>query len=179
MNAKRAGALFLVPVGAALALYCAERPPPRAGGEFFGVAQFAPLPNAGAANVAEATRASGSSGVHYPGETSAPPPVPPPEGQGNSVRLQKQIVVDQFGYTPNLAKVAVLARREIGWNTGEPYQPGKVLEVKKWSDGTTVFKGPATPWNRGTGIRICLYLHHPMTVTYIPDDHQRAALALV
>jgi len=147
MNARRAAALSLVPIGAALALYCAERPPPRAGADFFGTTQFVPPPTASALELAP--QSHGSSGVHYPAETSAPAPVPPPEGQGNAVRLQKQIVIDQFGYQPAMSKVAVLARRELGWNTGEPYEPGKVLELKKWADGSTVFKGPTVPWKDG------------------------------
>lgn len=146
MTVRRASVIALVSL-AALAVYCAEKPPVRPGGAFFGTGEFAPLPRQSA--FAEAPRSPGSSGVHYPAETSVPPPVPLPEGQGSAVRLQRHIVVDQFGYQPGLAKVAVLARRELGWNTGEPYEPGKQLEVKKWTDGSTVFKGPAVAWKDG------------------------------
>jgi hypothetical protein len=138
--------IALVALGA-LAVYCAEKPPTRPGAAFFGTGEPAPVPRETAP--ADVPRLHGSSGVHYPAETSAPPPVPPPEGQGSAVRLQRQIVVDQFGYLPAMTKVAVLAQAELGWNMGEPYQPGKVLALKKWADGATVFQGPAVPWKDG------------------------------
>jgi hypothetical protein len=87
--------------------------------------------------------------VPYPAEAKGPPPVAPPEGQGLSVKLQKYIVVDQFGYRPSLVKIAVLVDPELGWNAADAYQPGPELELRKWSDGSVVFKGPITRWNQG------------------------------
>ncbi|MGC4090903.1 MAG: glycoside hydrolase family 9 protein [Polyangiaceae bacterium] len=75
--------------------------------------------------------------------------MPPPDGQGLSVKLQKYIVVDQFGYRTKQAKVAVLADPEKGWNADESYVPGAELEVRKWADGKTAWKGNVAPWNSG------------------------------
>lgn len=85
----------------------------------------------------------------YPAEPKGPPPVAPPEGQGLSVKLQKYIVVDQFGYQPALAKVAVLVDPEVGWNAADSYTPGSELEVRKWGDGSKVLSGPVRVWNGG------------------------------
>jgi hypothetical protein len=85
----------------------------------------------------------------YPAEPKGPPPIPPPEGQGLSVKHQRYIVVDQFGYRTRDAKVAVLVDPVNGWNANDEYQPGPELEVRKWSDGSVFQRGPSTPWNGG------------------------------
>ncbi|HEX6274355.1 MAG TPA: glycoside hydrolase family 9 protein [Polyangiaceae bacterium] len=85
----------------------------------------------------------------YPAEPKGPPPIPPPEGQGLSVKHQKYIVVDQFGYRTRDAKVAVLVDPVNGWNANDEYQPGPELEVRKWADGSIFQRGPSTAWNGG------------------------------
>jgi len=145
----------LVVASGALALCCADVPPPRASGPFFGPTLATEDPVAkgtGGASTTSARRGAAQPdgpGVPYPAEPKAPPPVPPPVGQGNSVKLQKYIVVDQFGYPPALAKVAVLVDPQRGWNAADSYTPGDTLELKKWSDGSTVFKGAVSAWKGG------------------------------
>jgi hypothetical protein len=85
----------------------------------------------------------------YPAEPKGPPPIPPPDGQGLSVKVQKYIVVDQFGYRTRMSKVAVLVDPVAGWNAADEYTPGNELEVRQWSDGAVVHKGPSAPWNKG------------------------------
>jgi endoglucanase len=85
----------------------------------------------------------------YPAEPKAPPPVPPPAGQGLAVKLQRYISVDQFGYRPDMTKVAVLADPELGWNAADSYKPEGNFEVRRWSDGSIAFSGRVTPWNEG------------------------------
>lgn len=87
--------------------------------------------------------------VAYPAEPTAPPPVKPPSGQGLSVKLQKYIVVDQFGYRPALTKVAVLVDPVRGWNAADEYVPGQELEVRRWKDGSVAFTGKPSVWNDG------------------------------
>ena len=147
MSPRRFAALVGVSLGAALAVYCAARPPTRPGEAFYGPGRDEP--SADAASDVPPQHSSGSAGVHYPAEPTAPPPVPPPPGQGNSVKPRRQIVVDQFGYRPSLAKVAILVTRDSGWNTGESYEPGTAFEVRRWSDGGVVFKGVASAWQGG------------------------------
>ncbi|HWA78554.1 MAG TPA: glycoside hydrolase family 9 protein [Polyangiaceae bacterium] len=112
-----------------------------------------PLPcaagGAPAANTVATATAAAPKPVPYPAEAKGPPPVGLPEGQGLAVKLQKYIVVDQFGYRPSLAKVAVLVDPELGWNAADSYTPGPELEVRKWSDGSRVFAGPIQTWNGG------------------------------
>jgi endoglucanase len=108
-----------------------------------------PAPPAASAALAQNAAAPAVSPTVYPAEPKGPPPVPPPDGQGSSVKLQKYIVVDQFGYRTRGAKVAVLVDPVNGWNANDAYQPGPELEVKKWSDGSVVQRGPSTPWNGG------------------------------
>ncbi len=85
----------------------------------------------------------------YPATPTAPPPVTPPPGKGLGVKVQRYIVVDQFGYRPDMRKVAVLVDPRRGWNAGDSYSPGKRLELRRWSDGELVFSDSITPWNGG------------------------------
>ncbi|MEI9941344.1 MAG: glycoside hydrolase family 9 protein [Pseudomonadota bacterium] len=149
MNRRRLLPLVLLPLTGSLVLYCAEKPPVRPGDAFFGPTQLIAPAETSSDSTASSSKSGGSSGIPYPAQPTAPPPVPPPEGQGNSVKLDPQMVIDQFGYRPTLAKVAVLVKREVGWASGENLGFGATLEVRKWSNGTTVFKGPRVAWRGG------------------------------
>ncbi len=144
-------ALALLSATCVLGLCCAELPPARKSGDFFGPSAPAqdPTPNKQATPNAARAKTATRAGPAYPAMPTAAAPVPPPAGQGNAVRLQKYIVVDQFGYRPADGKVAVLVDPELGWNAGDHYVPGRTLSVKKWFDGSTVFSGPSTPWQAG------------------------------
>ncbi|MCW5940928.1 MAG: glycoside hydrolase family 9 protein [Fimbriimonadaceae bacterium] len=60
-----------------------------------------------------------------------------------------RIHVDQFGYLPGQSKVAVITDPVTGYNAGDAYTPGNVLEVKRRKDGKTVLRGPAKAWKAG------------------------------
>jgi len=94
-------------------------------------------------------QASGTGTSTYPAKPTAPPPVPPPPGQALDLQLQRYIVVDQFGYLPNMKKVAVLVDPVNGWNGDEAYQPSEQLELRAWADKRLVFSGPISMWNGG------------------------------
>lgn len=85
----------------------------------------------------------------YPTPSVGPPPVPPPPGEGLDHPHQRYIVVDQFGYRPDAAKVAILVNPERGWNAADIYEPGPMLEVRRWADGAVVFQGAPKPWSGG------------------------------
>jgi hypothetical protein len=85
----------------------------------------------------------------YPASPKAPPPVAPPDGEGKGVAFQKYIVVDQFGYRPDMNKVAVLVNPEVGWNARDSYTPSPELEVRSWADGSVKYRGPVVVWNGG------------------------------
>src|SRR5688572_16598835 len=67
------------------------------------------------------TSASEHASPPYPATPTAPPPVTPPAGKGLGVKVQRYIVVDQFGYRPDMRKVAVLVDPREGWNAGDSY----------------------------------------------------------
>jgi len=148
MRAKYLAITALLASSGVLVLCCAETPPPRSSGPFFGPQRATEVPDPGS-NSAAASPGHVSTGPRYPVEPKAPAPVAPPDGQGNSVKLQKYVVLDQFGYRPAQSKVAILIDPEVGWNAADSYLPGRTLEVKKWSDGRTVFQGPVSAFKGG------------------------------
>lgn len=60
-----------------------------------------------------------------------------------------RIAVDQFGYMPDMAKVAVISDPQVGFNAAESYSPGTTLEVRTWGSNTVVFSGTPAAWNSG------------------------------
>lgn len=59
-----------------------------------------------------------------------------------------RICVDQFGYLPDSAKVAVISDPQKGYNAGDHYTPGSRLLVRT-RDGRVVFSGSPTVWKGG------------------------------
>ncbi len=60
-----------------------------------------------------------------------------------------QITVDQFGWLPRSAKVAVFAEPVLGQNAGVAYHPGPSFEVRRQADSAVVFRGKLKAWNEG------------------------------
>jgi endoglucanase len=96
-----------------------------------------------------ATLSPAASSAEYPATPQRPPPVPAPEGQGTAVKLQRYIALDQFGYRPEMTKIAVLVDPELGWNAADSYQPEGEFEVRRWADGGVAFSARVTAWNEG------------------------------
>ncbi|MEM1125422.1 MAG: glycoside hydrolase family 9 protein [Bacteroidota bacterium] len=59
------------------------------------------------------------------------------------------IVVDQFGYLPDAAKVAVIVDPQLGHNAAESFEPGTAYELRRWSDGAVVYTGDLVAWDNG------------------------------
>ena len=59
------------------------------------------------------------------------------------------IKVDQFGYPPVGAKVAVITNPVQGYNAPDPFIPSADFEVRRWSDDSVAFRGPVVPWSGG------------------------------
>jgi endoglucanase len=136
----------------ALVAACSERPPRAvypaevpSGGDPDAAASEGEAP----AGDPEADAADVSGTSTYPATPRAAPPVLPPVGQGLKVPLQRYIIVDQFGYRSKMAKVAILADPVRGWNEGDRYHPGAMLEVRQWSDAKVVWQGAPVAWNAG------------------------------
>ena len=60
-----------------------------------------------------------------------------------------RIAVDQFGYAPDMTKVAVISDPQQGFNMDESYTPGTTLEVRTWGSNTVVYSGAPVAWNGG------------------------------
>jgi endoglucanase len=67
-----------------------------------------------------------------------------------SVKFNRHILVDQFGYRPADAKMAVIRDPEQGYDSGDRFVPGEVYQVRGSGDGRVVFQGRPVAWNHGT-----------------------------
>jgi hypothetical protein len=65
-------------------------------------------------------------------------------------QVTARIIIDQFGYLPEMVKVAIISDPQQGFNEAEAYLPGTMLEVRKFSDNELVFSGAVTAWKNGT-----------------------------
>ncbi len=63
--------------------------------------------------------------------------------------------VDQFGYLPFEAKVAVISQAVEGAFSPDSFQPGSTLQVQVWSTGEVVFSGAPVVWNGGEVDPLC------------------------
>lgn len=63
--------------------------------------------------------------------------------------IDYHLKVDQFGYLPDAAKIAVIADPQVGFNAAETYTPGATLELRRASDNTSVFSAAPTSWKNG------------------------------
>ena len=70
-------------------------------------------------------------------------------GSQVSEELAPKIVVDQFGYLPELQKRAIIRSPEIGYDSGESFTPGGRYAVIDVATGEAVFEGAPTAWNEG------------------------------
>jgi hypothetical protein len=61
----------------------------------------------------------------------------------------QRIAVDQFGYQPDMSKVAVISSPQQGFNAGQTYTPGASLQVRIWSNNAVVFSGAPVAWSNG------------------------------
>lgn len=71
-----------------------------------------------------------------------------PAVDASLLRVEPQIFVDQFGYLPQMQKVAVLADPQIGWNKGITFDPGPELEVRDAKSGAVAWRGAPVPYQR-------------------------------
>ena len=59
------------------------------------------------------------------------------------------IHVDQFGYLTGADKVAVISNPQIGYNAGEEYQPGQVLQLRGADSDDVVYTNTISIWDGG------------------------------
>lgn len=63
--------------------------------------------------------------------------------------LSEFIVVDQFGYKPEMNKIAVIRDPATGFDAAKGYAPGNDFRLINSATGNTVFSGVPVPWNGG------------------------------
>jgi len=63
--------------------------------------------------------------------------------------LNENIHVDQFGYTPEMTKVAVLANPQFGFNSSSNYDPSPEIHVVNALTNEVVFSASPLPWANG------------------------------
>jgi hypothetical protein len=78
-----------------------------------------------------------------------PEPLGAEPKSGDQIPVNRYIVVDQFGYRPEMQKVAVLVDPVTGWNAQDEFKPGDHYEVRRWSDAKVMFSGKPAPWGGG------------------------------
>jgi endoglucanase len=83
-------------------------------------------------------------------------------------RFNHRIAVDQFGYLPDMVKVAVISDPQKGFNAAEQYRPGNTLEVRAWNHHAVVFTGAPAAWSNGlihaqSGDRVWWFDFSPVT----------------
>ena len=59
------------------------------------------------------------------------------------------IHVDQFGYTPDMDKFAVISNPQVGYNSGLSYIAGSTYQVRNFVTDATVYTGSPEVWNSG------------------------------
>jgi len=65
--------------------------------------------------------------------------------------LTLRIAVDQFGYLPDMTKMAVISDPQAGFNATASYTPGGTLQVRTWGSNTVVLSGsPSVRISGGT-----------------------------
>lgn len=64
-------------------------------------------------------------------------------------QISEHIHVDQFGYTLDADKVAVISNPQTGFNSDLSYTPGNTLELRNLLNDQVVFSGSADAWDNG------------------------------
>lgn len=72
-----------------------------------------------------------------------------PSGSDDARSVSPYIRVDQFGYLPAGEKVAVLADPEVGHDADVDFDPGELVEVRRWDNDEVVFSAAPTSWSGG------------------------------
>ncbi len=74
---------------------------------------------------------------------------PAAPGISAGIKLDAHLLVDQFGYRPGDAKVAVVRNPQVGFDGSDKFSPGATYEVRSTDSGKVVFSGSLTRWNDG------------------------------
>src|SRR5262249_15612771 len=70
-------------------------------------------------------------------------------GASRSVRLDRHILVHQFGYRPNDPQGSVIRDPRQGFDANDHFSPEDAYEVRRSDDASVVFTGQPTAWKGG------------------------------
>jgi hypothetical protein len=88
----------------------------------------------GTAGTTGSAGAAGTTGTGGTGGAASPP-------------VSKYIVVDQFGYLPDLEKIAVIRDPQTGFDSAESFTPGATYALVNAATSARVLTAAATTWN--------------------------------
>ncbi len=66
-----------------------------------------------------------------------------------SAQISNFIVVDQFGYTPNAAKIAFIRDPQTGYDAAQSFTPGATYSLINEQSNTAVYTAAPSAWNSG------------------------------
>jgi endoglucanase len=72
-----------------------------------------------------------------------------PPGISSSLVGDSHILIDQFGYLPADAKIAVIRSPKVGYDSARTFTPGDRYQLRQAADGAVVFSGRPTAWADG------------------------------
>ena len=76
--------------------------------------------------------------------------LPTPPGMSGQIPFDHHLLVDQFGYRPDDAKIAVARDPQAGYDKADHYAPGALFQVRSADDGHVVFSGKPAAWDHGS-----------------------------
>lgn len=94
----------------------------------------------------------GGGGGGGAGDGGSPTPVPvptPTPAPAATMVLGPAIVVDQFGYLPTQAKIAVIRDPQVGFDASDSFAPGTAYELVNSATNAVVHSGSPIIWNAG------------------------------
>ncbi len=70
-------------------------------------------------------------------------------GISGTIPFDMHLLVDQFGYRPGDAKIAVVRNPQVGYDRASGFSPGSSYQVRRSSDGGVVHESAPVAWNGG------------------------------
>lgn len=64
--------------------------------------------------------------------------------------VSTNIIIDQFGYFPDMEKVAIIKNPITGYDNSLTFSPGNAYQVRNCQTHVSVFNGTLNPWNGGS-----------------------------
>lgn len=83
-----------------------------------------------------------------PSQPIEPPPIASPPYVPTQI-IEKNILIDQFGYRPNDKKVIVIKNPQLGFDANQNFVPGATYEVRSLKENQLAYSTSPVAWNNG------------------------------